>query len=275
MPPLAAMGAPALISLIGGITGAAAGGVGVVKGIKDMKRSDRQQGQMDDLLYGPGGVLEGQGELLDAQTGSLKSGIETAEGLKDPAADFLSTSSESFGPAIDFWSKLLSGDEGIMTSLLDPEISRISEGYQAAADETARGMPRGGARSAAMVQLPYKRAGDISSLFANLRPQAANALTDIGSRTGAIGSNLFGNILNALVGGASGASWTSRNLMDFGLGAANADLREGQVLGSAVDNLLGTSVPNLIDLVGGGGKSGGASGGGNQTDQEYWDALSP
>ena len=77
---------------------------------------------------------------------------------------------------IDYWSAILSGDRSKMTSAMGPELSRIGEGYQAAARTSAALNPRGGPTPDFLSQQPYSQQRDVSTMFQQARPEAARQL---------------------------------------------------------------------------------------------------
>src|SRR5213592_1781670 len=109
------------------------------------------------------------------------------------AGPLLSLAPRTYGPVMDYWSRILSGNRGEMTSALAPEIEQIGQGYGTQTQAAANLMPRGGGRATLLSQLPYQQMGDIQRLMQTARPQAAQGLLQAGQSAiqGGIGA-LYG-----------------------------------------------------------------------------------
>src|SRR5881396_3537107 len=73
------------------------------------------------------------------------------------AGPLLRQGQSAYGPVMDYWSRILSGNRGEMTSALAPEIEQIGQGYGAQTQALANLMPRGGGRATLLSQLPYQQ----------------------------------------------------------------------------------------------------------------------
>lgn len=186
----------------------------------------------------------GAQDLLNTQKGALTGAINASTNQALPAGQsFLDTSKGAFQPAIDYWSKILSGDAGAMTSALAPEISQIGNAYQTAGNSASMTSPRGGFRSTTMANLPFQQAAQVGNLFSTLRPTAANALSSIGGATGGLGTGLTATGIQGLTGAGSGATGTAGGLMQ----SANTQAAQGNflsnMLGSGLGALVGAAIP--------------------------------
>lgn len=82
---------------------------------------------------------------------------------------------------INYWSSLLSGNRGQMTAALAPDINKINEGYTANRQAAAQLTPRGGGRASLLQGLPYAQQRDITTLFQQARPMAAQSMAGAGA----------------------------------------------------------------------------------------------
>lgn len=148
---------------------------------------------------------------------------------------------------IDYWSSLLSGNRAQMTSAMGPELSRIGEGYQAAARTSAALMPRGGPTPDFLSQQPYNQQRDVSTMFQQQRPGAATQLAGAGS-------NLLANSINSLYGSTS----AGRDVLNFEQARRERDREAGAGLGKTIYDLFypaqgqGGLASMLGDIFGGG-----------------------
>lgn len=108
-------------------------------------------------------------DFLSAGDATFKEGRGTTQQGKD-----------TIGPALDYWMKLLSGDQAAQANAIAPTARTIVSQYDAAKKAALTTAPRGGARSQALAELPFKKAGDIGTLIQQLQPKAAGEVSDIG-----------------------------------------------------------------------------------------------
>jgi hypothetical protein len=130
----------------------------------------------------------GQNDSMTATLASLNNllqnrGAATANAGQATLAQGL----EDFGPAKDYWSKILSGDQAEMESAIAPEKSDILSQYRARRRQMARTGSRSGGTNEATASAGYSQAGDIAGLLQKLRPQAAKATSDIASQESQFG----------------------------------------------------------------------------------------
>lgn len=128
---------------------------------------------------------------------------------------------------LSYWSSILSGDRSRMTSALGPELSRIGEGYRTAAQTSAALNPRGGPTPDFLSEVPYRQQRDVSTLFQQSRPQAAQELA--GS-----GSNLLANAINSLYG----STIAGRDVLNFEQQRRERERRGGESLGQMIFDIF-------------------------------------
>ena len=234
-----------LIPFIPEIIQGAGTAIGAVQGIKGAKKAGQSEA-----------ASQAQSSLFD-----LSKQFQTQAGAIQPTAQgYLDQSRSAFDSATNFWAPLLKGGAGA-TSVLAPDIARTNAQYDQALQTQQQLNPRGGPGSAFLAQQPYAKAAQIGGMYSSLRPQAANAMSQIGGQTGALGVNSLYAMLNALQG-ATGASGTLLNA-DVANRYANMSntgqqLGIGQILGGSIFDLL-KQIPGLGGA-GGGWKSGGSLG---------------
>lgn len=123
-------------------------------------------------------------QVLNQNMEAQKLGMDTGKNL-------IGMGTNTIQPVLNYWSSILSGNRGQMTSAMAPEISRIGQGYQTAANTSAALQPRGGPGASFMSELPFQQQRDVSTLLQQARPQAAGAL-------GGLGGGILGQGANAL-----------------------------------------------------------------------------
>lgn len=128
---------------------------------------------------------------------------------------------------VDYWSSILSGDRSKVASAMGPEISRIGEGYQEAAKTSAALTPRGGPTPTFLAEAPYQQQRDVSTLFQQFRPQAAEQLAGTGS-------NLLANAINAIYGSTA----AGRDVMGFERDRRDRERAAGTSIGKTVYDIF-------------------------------------
>lgn len=156
---------------------------------------------------------------------------------------------KTINPAVDYWTKLLSGDHSKIAEALAPEIQAIQAQDAQALQTTSTMAGRGGGRTAQLQQLPFATAGKEQNLVSSVRPQAAQALPQLGAVQGQLAGQIGqlgtaqtaagGNVLNL----ASGTQ----------LGVRGQDVSEDNANKSFVGNLLSPFVNQAAGLAGAGG----------------------
>lgn len=94
---------------------------------------------------------------------------------------------QDFGPSMDYWQKILSGNKAEMESAIAPEKEGILDRYRAARKKIAQTQARGGGTNEAVAQSEFAQAGDIAGLLQKLRPQAAAASAQEASQIAGLG----------------------------------------------------------------------------------------
>jgi hypothetical protein len=168
---------------------------------------------------------------IGQQAGALGDYGETALARSGAAFKQLKKTTQ---PAINFWSQLLSGDRDAIASILSPETSAISNRYDQQAKSLVDFNPRSGALASSLVNLGNQETRDVSNLFNQVRPTAAQNLAQLGGLFGGVSAQQGG-----LGTGAFGQS--SQNL--FGLNAEAEQQRQRVAqfwgsLGGAAGGLL-------------------------------------
>jgi hypothetical protein len=153
----------------------------------------------DKIVGGPPGVPDAA-NLLAQQAANAQYGRQIASQLDPIAQRLLGGATQSFSPVANMWSGLLTGGRGRLTNLLAPEIGEITDAYRGPTQAMANLQPRGGARASLMAQLPYQKARDITTLFQQARPMAAQGLLQTGQAQAATGMAGYENLANLLSG---------------------------------------------------------------------------
>lgn len=130
------------------------------------------------------GITRGQ----DSLTQFLRS-LFNATGTSGTSA--LNTGIGGTGTAMDYWTKILSGNPAAIMSVMSPEVQAAIAQYKGAQTQADTFAPRGGGRSSLMAQLPFQRAGTVSNIISQARPMAATNLAQTGLGMGGLGANLL------------------------------------------------------------------------------------
>lgn len=159
-------------------------------------------------------------QQLDIASQASKQGSTMSKNLFDmgmPAAQ----------QPINYWSSILSGDRSKMASAMGPELSRIGEGYQQAGQTSTALMPRGGPTPDFLAQQPYNQQRDVSTLFQQFRPQAAQQLSGAGG-------NLLSNSIQALYGSTS----AGRDVLNYEAERRKRDREAGAGIGKTIYDIF-------------------------------------
>jgi hypothetical protein len=132
-------------------------------------------------------------QLTAAGNQSFGSGQQTYnQGLQD------------FGPALDYWNSILSGNKAEMESAIAPEKNDILSQYRAKRKQMAATGSRSGGTNEAVAQSEFSQAGDVAGLMQKLRPQAAQQssaiagqITDAGLKESDMGMQAIAQMLQA------------------------------------------------------------------------------
>ena len=121
-------------------------------------------------------LLAGQSQIRDFTIGQATKSLRRAEAAADPVQDFLS--------------RLLSGDKATTAQAIGPQANTVLEQYESARQTALQGAPRGGGRGQTLAQIPFQKAGAISSLIQKTIPTATEGLTRLAGIEGGIGTSL-------------------------------------------------------------------------------------
>lgn len=148
-------------------------------------------------------------------------GIGTGQGTIGTGVGQLGTAFSTTQPAVDYWSKILSGDPRALTEATAPTANALSQVFSGATNNASQNTPAGGARNVMLAQLPQMQAQQVGNFLLGLQPQAATNLNQLaqtqgqigsgtvsagfgsgqlGIGTAGIGTNLYQQTLNALLG---------------------------------------------------------------------------
>jgi hypothetical protein len=94
---------------------------------------------------------------------------------------------QDFGPALNYWQSILSGNKAEMESAIAPEKSDILSQYRARRRQLAATGARSGGTNEQTAQSEYSQAGDIAALLQKLRPQAAKESASIAGQISQLG----------------------------------------------------------------------------------------
>ncbi len=151
----------------------------------------------------------------------------------------LDTATKNLGDArstlqlpLDYWSKILSGNQGAALTAMAPQVNTITSQYDGALRAMNQLAPRGGGRNAGMQDLAFRKAGDITNLINSARPVAAGNVSDIGTRIGNLGTPAL-SIASSGANSAAGTGLTQEQINN----QQNATL--GTNLGTVLGILLG------------------------------------
>ena len=142
-------------------------------------------------LLGGGGGGEPSTKPKDVAEQSLAklAGVqaEAGEWGLGQAKELLPEARADIQKALSYYLPLLSGDRQAMMEAMGPEVNQIVSQYDTGRRAAAEFTPRGGGRTTALAELPFRKAGDITNLLQRTRPEAAGKVTDIGQLLASIG----------------------------------------------------------------------------------------
>src|SRR3990167_458596 len=192
-------------------------------------------------------------QVLESNLAGQKQGQQIATESIPQARNLLSMSQSGMQQPMSYWASILSGNRAGIQSAMAPDIRRINEGYNAAAQTSSVLTPRGGPRADVLADQPFQRQRDISTLMQTARPQAASSLFQAGAQSGAQGSNLFSNAIQAIYGSTA----AGRDILASEAQRREAETSSGKSIGGFLFELM-----KQLDLSGL-GKSGGGGGKGS------------
>jgi len=175
-----------------------------------------------------------QDKVFQQQLEAGKLGMDTARQLLPQGQNIIKMGTGALQQPANYWSSILSGNRGLMTSALAPEISRIGQGYQTAQNASAALMPRGGPSAEFNAELPFQQQRDISTLMQQARPQAASNLFNVGQGLGQLGQGLIGSGISSIYG----ATAAGRDIIQQQQQAQAAAAERGKAIGTGLFDLI-------------------------------------
>lgn len=169
-------------------------------------------------------LLAGQGQqTLNTGQQNVQSGIQgTANAAK------------TVNPAVDYWTKLLSGDHSKVAEALAPEIQAIQSQDAQALQQSTTMAGRGGGRTQTLQQQPFNTAAKVENLVSSARPTAAAALPGI--------AGLQGQLAGQVGQLGAGQSQLGAGFLQLGagtqLGVRGQDVQQDNANKSFVGNLI-------------------------------------
>ena len=177
---------------------------------------------------------------------------------------FLNDARNAYQAPQNYFQGLLSGNQAQTTSALAPDINRIQGQTQQALQNTSNLSARGGGRSGTLFNLPFQSQSNISGLYNQLRPQAAQGLMGVGQGLGQLGAQT--GALGLGMGGLGlGAGGLGANYMGLGNQAAGTMFGAGtqqQLQQTQAGQGLGSLFSSVLSGLGGGMGGFGGGGGG-------------
>jgi hypothetical protein len=140
--------------------------------------------------------------FLQSVEGALTQGGQASFGTGQQA---FRSGINDFGPALNYWNEILSGNKSQMESAIAPEKSDILSQYRARRRQLAQTGSRSGGTNEATAQSEYSQAGDVAGLLQKLRPQAADKSAEIAGKIANLGlgeSNLGLSAINDAISAA-------------------------------------------------------------------------
>jgi hypothetical protein len=205
-------------NLFGSNLTGAGGGAGTF-GVSTPSSSNPNNVALYAQLAGLGGqaapaMLTEGGNLVDTGVGATEGGI----GMSGAGFGTTEAGLATLQPAIDYYSKLLSGDPATTTAALAPTAANISTITSGAENQAGQGMPAGGYRAATMAGLPQAQAAQVGNAALGLQPAAAQALAGLGGEVANIGGTQ-GQIGQGVAQAGSNISQTGTTLSSQALQA--------------------------------------------------------
>lgn len=172
-----------------------AAGIGAGGSIAGAKLASRKSQEEKNALNAASSQAATEAELAKSQIGR--------QNLVNPAGQ----------SAIDYYTKLLSGDRNLTAGLLAPTIQNLTSQYGQGRNSILASLGPGGVRDKALAMLDAGRVRDVGNLFTQAQPEAASALANIFSNN-QVSSGSAG--LNALTSLASIGANRGSNLAGIG-----------------------------------------------------------
>lgn len=179
----------------------------------------------------------------DAQAQQL--GLDTANSTIPNAQNLIGMGSAAYQPVLNYWSSILSGNRNAVTSAMGPEISRIGQGYNAAANTSAALNPRGGPSTSFLSELPFTQQRDVTSLLQQARPTAATNLFNTGQGITQTGSNLLNTAINSIYGSTA----AGRDILNSSENMRKLEAERGKAIGSGLFDVISKYGSPAIDEI--------------------------
>jgi hypothetical protein len=185
-----------------------------------------------------GGSLLGN-KLSKAKSTPLEQGVlNNAQNIQGQTAtagtNLLNQGQQGAQAPMNYWSSILSGNRGGITSALGPELMRLGEGYNAASKTSASLNPRGGPSSTFLAEQPWQQQRDTTTLLQGARPQAATSLFDAANRTIGQGANLL-----------QSSTAAGRSILDQQQNLRQLEAQRGGAIGQGLFSLIQKYGPQL------------------------------
>lgn len=221
----------AIPAIIGGVS-AVVGGVSASKKAKQQQQILQQQTNQ-------------QQQLVDEQV----KGATMARGY---AAEYLPKAASFLDKTGDYWSKLFSGDKATVNTAMAPEVNSYL-GNSRNAEMSLYNQSARGTTGDRLIDLTFKRAGDLFGMRANQKNNAATALQNIGSIYGQMGQNFLSNASGTTSAASGALQGMTNNTMQMYNGYNQQAGGIGQGLGQLL-SAFNWKAGNVKDFFGGGGE---------------------
>lgn len=172
--------------------------------------------------------------VLNLQAQGMRQGQGLANAIAPQGQSLIGMGSAGYQPVLNYWSSLLSGNRGQMTSAMAPEIQRIGEGYQTAGQTSAALMPRGGPSASFLSELPFQQQRDVSSLLQTARPAAAQGLFQTAQGATGAGGGILGQAVNAMYGSTA----AGRDILQQQQNMRQLEQQRGQSVGAGLFDMF-------------------------------------
>lgn len=149
------------------------------------------------LAGGVFGLFSGGEDKDQAKLDSLTGKLDANQLKKEARADQTYDRGMSiFDDLNKYYGDIFSGDRDAMTSALSPQISRVSDQYDAAYKAIAQNAPRGGGRNSALIGLRTNQARDVGDLYSSSRQEAGKELESLMSQLFSLSDSSDASSLN-------------------------------------------------------------------------------
>lgn len=123
-------------------------------------------------------LFAGQQPSIAPQIGQIQG---MAQQTNQQGAQMLAQGQTALGPALDYYKSLLSGNPADVMAATAPDRRRVIDQYDTARRSAGQFTPRGGGQASAQQVSRSMEAGDLATLGAQARSQAAAATAQLGS----------------------------------------------------------------------------------------------